>query len=250
MSPDFLDKIAQAYAVIDDRRRKAFNVMLTTTVIFILIGFSKTDGIKLPILGTELDQFLTLSLAPMFVGVLFGRYFYLCAHTLKLYIRYLGIFQKTYAKEIEELGWNFADVHNSIRMRDLTEVLNPFLFPKRFDRKFKPYLGWLLHYGTVIGHNFTTLMTVIAPVTAYFACVIWFRVHYKEHMNETLGMALFLFYIAGGIGMILVIIYFFYLTSGARSTYFERRYKVEGEDIEPGGNRVGRDDTATEQTRI
>ncbi len=224
MTTELLNTISRAYSVLDDRRRKAFNVLLSATAIFVLIGFSNSDGIKIPLLGVELDKFLTVALAPLFIGILFGRYFYLCSHTLRLYIKYIELFEKVYEKDIRELGWDFTDLHNSIRMRDLTEVLNPFLFPRRFGRTLQFSINCILYYFAVCAHNTVILLTIFAPAIAYSISVFWLNSNYSGHMNEIVGMALIWAYVIAAIGMIPITAYLFLGSSSARSTYFEKRY--------------------------
>jgi hypothetical protein len=111
-------------------------------------------------------------------------------------------------------------------MRDLSEVLNPFLFPRRFERRFELKLRCVLYYIVVCTHNMTTLITIVTPFAAitYFTVEYWFRNQEKQYFNETIGIIGLIFFIILGVTMSLILIYYGFTTSEARADYLQGRY--------------------------
>lgn len=134
MNEYLLEKLWDGYISISDRRWKSLKHLIIVLLILIVVYYVPTNDLKFTLFGITSDisfnKFLALSLAPLLIIIFTTRFWYLFAHSVIKFVYYLQHYQKFYEKELSVLDYGFHKLYDLFKMRDITESMNIFLFPK------------------------------------------------------------------------------------------------------------------------
>ncbi len=224
LNPEFLlAKLWQVYSITDDRRRKGFYYLFSSMVLFAILWIKQSQTFELPILKTQVTLMDALAMAPAFIVVLTVRYLYLCTHTLRSFITYLQQLEEYYSKDLQAIGYTFFKLHQTFRLKDLTDNLNVYLFP------IKPYRGhdssfanWTLYVIVVYLTNVAIFLTVFIPLFSYFYIIGWLLLNYPFFSSTVLGLFGMGVYSLLGILFLLSPVHFYYRARPARMIIIER----------------------------
>ncbi len=161
-----LDRLWNAYEKIDERRRRAFLLLYTSSLVTVMLLAEPGTITQVPLLNISTAQSVVLIALPLMLAALMVNYLFLCAHTITSYTQYIEFLSERYEGEIWKLsskGW----VYGSLKMRDVSEGLNIFLFPVRpvqgYDKRVVPS-------ASAIGHlliNLQLIIVALFPLVAY-----------------------------------------------------------------------------------
>lgn len=174
-----LEKLWDVYISITDRRRKSLKHLIIVLLILIVVSMVPTKDLKFTLFGITSDiafnKSLVLSLAPLLIIIFTTRFWYLFAHSVINYVNYLECYQKFYAEYLMVWGYGFRELYDFFKMRDITESMNIFLFPKKMVKKDEPSKK-TEDISAVLSnwaHNCFAILLVIIPMSAYWMTTVW-----------------------------------------------------------------------------
>ena len=164
-----LDRIWSSYELADTKRMKSFYYLFSTMAIFFILWLAKEKVVELPLIKTKVNMSIALSLYPMFILILTGRYCYLCSHSIKLLIYYLKIIKQYFKVELDELGIRENDTYKLFKRRDITENYNFLLFPIRHKNIYsETRLESLVYSMSYNLGNIVILLSLTIPISTYW----------------------------------------------------------------------------------
>lgn len=225
-----LEKLWEVYKTTDDRRRKAFHYLYLAVILFILLPITERDTLILPFLpGTQLEAFIALSLVPVFMCFLLGRYIYLCGHSLRSQVVYLQHFQRCYAEQLSQLHYSLNWLQANLKLRDSTENLNCFHFPVKRPQDWERYGG--LGRALILLLNIAIAMSVIIPFIYYLAMVVWFGQHSTEHFTSQSRIGILVAYCLLGALLLFYSILMYFRVKEDREFFRQRFWKKQNEVV-------------------
>ena len=217
-----LDRLWSAYELVDNRRRKSFYFLFTTTTVCGLLWLTRPTTFKLPVIETEVGFFVAMATSPAFILMFASNYYYLCAHTISNYLRWLEHFCTTHEKEIGSLGLRFVELHASLKQRDVTEGLNIYLFHTAPSSIYDaPLPSWVRRFKGVLA-NLLRVLTVVIPPAVYVGITFWLWMNQSGHIPIGVAVMLVGFYSAMASAFLLGPLYFYYRVKPFRD-YFNTR---------------------------
>jgi len=222
----YLTRIWDVYYSLEDGKKKSFDLLFLTLMIIIIFWLNPTDAIQLPVVGNELPKFVTFTLAPFFIIFLTSKYFYMSALSLNVYTAYIQYFREFYWHEYDDKNIHPSSLYNNFRVRNLSETLNLFLFPRQFGMKWELSFKVIIHFLTIIGHRIVTLLTFITPIIFSFMTTIWFINNYHSHIKEEYqGIIIIIAYVFSILILLLFLLWLINNTQEARKYYKEEVLK-------------------------
>ena len=210
----FLKRIWDVYYQLEDSKKNSLNLLFLTLMIVILFWLVPSDAIKLPVIGNELPKFLTFTLAPFFIIFLTSKYLYVSALSLNVFIAYIKYFREFYKNTLDEKDISVSSLFNNFRIRNLSETLNLFLFPKRFNQKLGLSFNAFIHFITIIAHRIVTLLTFIIPFVFSLLTAYWFKINYQsKKVEEYIGIFILIAY---AFSILILILFLISLIKGTK----------------------------------
>lgn len=215
----YLERLWESYSYLESARRKSFNLLILTLASVTLLWIAQEDSIKIPVIENRLSKFLALSLAPFFIVYLVTKVLYISSFSFNTFVNFIKTFEKIYCVEMRQYSLDSNEIYNTFRIRDISETLNVFVFPRSFEYKWKFQLKILIHYITIVGHRIATILTILIPFVYATITTIWFSNNFKNHIKEYEGYGILTSYIMLHIAFILILFYYAERTKSSRLYY-------------------------------
>lgn len=219
-----LDRLWKAYESIDGRRRRAFFLLMTMSVVFGLIVVLEPQTLELPLIGFEAGLVSALLAGPLFILATCLSHLYLCAHTLKSYIAYLEHLEKAFPSALKSERLPFGWLYGNLKQRDITEMFNLYHFPIRpvrdYDDDVSKFVTRLAH----VVMNVLLLVVVGLPYFVYWSVVHRLREHTVSVDSELYSLREFslIYYEPLLLAPLLAAVYFFFRAKSARNEFRRR----------------------------
>ena len=215
----YLDRLWYAYEITETRRKRGFYLLFSTTAIYGLLWITNPQNPKIPILGNEVDLFIAMLLGPPLILVLNQSYFYHCSHTIRAYIEWLKRFVTLNEKEIQIQQLELIEIHGKVKIRDVTEQLNPFYFgttsSKVWDQSYPVYI--------ILAKNIflepIRVLVVSTPAVTYTFLTTWIWNNFENNISGPYAVTIVALYGVFGISFLIVPLYFWYRVMPARRFY-------------------------------
>lgn len=217
-----LDLLWKSYEVTDERRRKSFNALFSMLILIFFIWLAEAEDLKFPLLGTNLDKFIALAISPAIVLILCARYFYLSVNSFVNYTRYIKLFSEVNSVQMKKNNMIEKSIYYSFKYRDVSDILNIFVFPRRFNQENKTSLKNVVHCLGITALNCATLLTLIIPISVYILTLNWFWNNYENHISVLYGNIILFFYISLGLMSLFGFNVFIFRTLSERKFYKEK----------------------------
>ena len=136
-----------------------------------------------------------MAIAPAFILIFSISYYYLCAHSIATYVRFLDEFYNCYYDKIIKHNMSYLHMHSSFKLRDVTGVLNIYAFRTGINRSKDKTIPTVVNKIADFFINLLIVLSLMLPAAVYAGIARWLWSHTSEHVNYGVGLMIVVFYV-------------------------------------------------------
>lgn len=186
----------ELYVEMEERQRNAFWKL---TIAFGIALFLMTRE-EMHLLGAEVNRDLVFSVAPFFVFVMAGRFYFLSAYVFEAFVQ---VFITSLGKLEHLTAENAWKIYRSLTIRDISFGLNPF-FESLEQPDTSSKTTWRV--ARRIGSLCTPIFSIGVPFLGHALFTLWFALHGSNLKLPSelvrFGLVMYISFLAAGSFMV------------------------------------------------
>jgi hypothetical protein len=182
-----LERLWKSYELTDNRRRRSFYILFTSTIIFSLLWATKPTTFKLPLIGTEVSFFSAMVSGPAFILIFSISYYYLCAHSLQSSVLFHLHFWKCNLKWFDDMKMTFSHIHGIFKQKDVTSILNIYLLFTGSSVSWDKDVPYIIRIIARLFINTIIILSLLVPLIIYCGMTFWIIENYSNYLSRING---------------------------------------------------------------
>ena len=224
-----IEKIWDAYKVINSRRIRSFYYLYIAMLVFGIIILAPVKDGAIEIFSIKIQYHIAIMFSPAVILILYNSFLFLSAHTILLHVQFTTQLYESNNDTFKKLEYSFLKLLFSTRIKDLTEILNFFKFPYIESLEWEASLSPIVKKTKRIILNFMLILTLVIPTVVYIMLIKSYIDLEIELVNNYINKLLLWFYFFVGSSFILSPIFFLQRVK-PYNKYLKEKYKIENEE--------------------